>query len=566
MHDLVAHTLSIIIVQADGGRYAGTSNPGVAVTTMHTIRDEAHHALTSMNGLLGTLGEDEALKRQKQRTLTTEYSSIDALIHQAQAASGTSVVIERSLHGTPPARLPEELSEALFHTVQEALSNVRKYAGTKVHVDIVEWWAPDSVRLSITDDGQGARAAQDGHRPGYGLIGMKERVTALGGTLQAASLGGNDESTAAADHGFAVTAVIPLASTDSQAQETASSKWSRKSSRKRQSNANLIERISTWTQSHFAEVDLIVAFLLAVFLSLNTWYSAGQEGTGPSVVFQIIFDIAFCLPLALRRTRPQLSAAAIAGIFIISLLVGASLPFSATDDTTVIPLDGALFALVALYSVVVYGPLTARRWVYPTALCIIAIAVTNIWRYTEDQHSKMHYTSSQIVAITISMAVVITALVLGVVFFGLWKRARGSDIVLLRSREEALIHQRDRQAALAANLERARISEQIQQEVTQTLGSVLTSAQTWIGTLEDIHRRNPQAPEVSPSASDSHTIIEAFSSIAATGRQALAQMRELLGILRQNETPADASRPQLSPIMAPADRSPSIQGSSTNRS
>jgi signal transduction histidine kinase len=541
MHDVVAHTLSIIIVQADGGRYAGANDPDIALTTMHTIRDEANHALSSMNGLLGTLGEDEALKRQKQHSITAEYSSIDALVHQAQAASRNALTIERTVHGTPPRSfLNGQLSEALFRTVQEALSNVRKYAGQGVHVDIVEWWSAQGVTLTITDDGQGAHASADGHRPGYGLIGMNERITSLGGTLQAGPRGASREDPT---HGFSLTAAIPLTRPSDEGAGTGRSN-------------NFVERISVWTQSHFALVDLLITLLLTALLTLGRALVASSAGTGPSVTLQIIFTLAFCLPLAMRRTRPQLSAAAIAGFLILSMLVGITTASMRPDSGSAVPGDGAFIALFALYSVILYGPKTAHRWVYPTCLCIIGLAMISVGQTLNSENitaSTARYSPEQIAASCIGTGVVIAASVLATIFFALWKRAKGADIVLLRAREDALLQQRERAAALAANLERARISEQIQHEVTHTLGTVLNSANSWLVALRAIEAASSEGTDTAAtpalSRADKDTIQTAFSDIATTGRQALAQMRELLGILRQNETPADANRPQLRPIM-----------------
>lgn len=540
MHDVVAHTLSIIIVQADGGRYAGAQNPEVALTAMHTIRDEADHALVSMNGLLGTLGENRS--RKKASTLTIEYSSIDALIHEAQAASGSRVVIERTVHGSPPiSTLPQALDQALFRTVQEALSNVRKYAGADVHIDIVERWSKDRVVLTITDDGKGAQAAEDGHRPGYGLIGMRERVTSLGGTLTAGFVGEQD-SPGASLHGFTLTADIPIVEAQGLRRDEADSD-------RGVTRPNIIERFSAWTQSHFGLVDAITAILLALILGI-TGYIYPDGDTTLEVALSISFSVVASLCLAFHRTHPQPSAAIIAGLLIISLLV---LP--------PLSLDVALIALIALYSVIAYGPRESGRWVYPTVLCVIGLATVNVWHtihtrnlawaalsQAERENSPLrNYDGQQMFTICFGFALFAAVACIGIIFFALWKRSRGSDMVLLRSREEALIRQRDRQAALAANLERARISEQIQHEVTATLTSVLESTRTRIEILEDIKKRHGTRDAPLPDE-DSQMIQEAFASIAVIGRKALAQMRELLGILRQNETPSQAHRPQLAPI------------------
>ena len=428
---------------------------------------------------------------------------------------------------------------------------MRKYAGQGVHVDIVEWWSAQGVTLTISDDGRGASAGADGHRPGYGLIGMNERVTSLGGTLQAGPRGTSPEDPA---HGFSLTAVIPLTNTSTETDAERSN--------------NFVERISVWTQSHFAVIDLIIALSLAILLNIGYFLNTDSTGSGPSVALLAILDTAFCLPLAMRRTKPQLSAAVIAGLLILSLAIPSSFLSSSTDPTLGVASDGSFIALISLYSVMLYGPRTARRWVYPTSACIVGLAVVNIWRGINDSNTRyssmtpteaetagVHFYSEQETLIScIGTGSVIAMVCLGIIFFALWRRAKGADIVLLRAREDALLQQRDRQAALAANLERARISEQIQQEVTHTLGTVLNSANSWLTALQNIAVQNMSASATDALVlpqSDKDTIAAAFSDIATTGRRALAQMRELLGILRQNETPADAHRPQLSPIMEP---------------
>lgn len=537
MHDVVAHTLSIIIVQADGGRYAGAQDPDVALSTMHTIREEAGHALSGMHGLLGTL-DDAQIPRRKPPELVVDYASIDALIHEAQAASGSNLVIERTVRGKPPlATLRKDLGRVLFRTVQEALSNVRKYAGNGVHVDIVEVWGKEEVTLSITDDGKGAAASKDGHHPGYGLIGMRERVTSLGGTL----------SVSPTDHGFSIRATLPLAES-TNGSDTLEGR----------EKTNVIERISLWTQTHFVLVDIVGCTLLALFLVLSE-YLAANDG---NMAWEIVLCIAFCAALSIRRAFPQLSAALVAGFLIISLL---TLPGLQSD--------GPIIALFSLYSVIAYGPRSATKWVYPTCVCVTGLATINEWNYiraknetwlamseTERENSNIVYFSdTQTLFSCTFIAILIAITCIGIIFFALWRRSRGSNVVLLRSREEALLHQQEQQAALAANLERARISEQIQKEVTDTLGRVLQSADSRIAVLTDIKNRHDAvkgAEQKGDSAAslqlpeeDSSTIQEAFASIASIGRTALAQMRELLGILRQNETQEEANRPQLSPIM-----------------
>lgn len=192
MHDVVAHTLSIIIVQSDGGRYAGTGNPEVARSTMETIRRESERALHDMKRLLGVFGGSPH----------ADYDDIAALVDQARETSPDTAIVRRVEGTAAPQRLGAQASMAVYRVVQEALTNVRKYAGPRPTVRIDERWDDDGLSLTIADNGRGASSGLDGHTPGYGLIGMRERVAAVGGTVNAGpGIGG----------GFVVSVTIPYA-------------------------------------------------------------------------------------------------------------------------------------------------------------------------------------------------------------------------------------------------------------------------------------------------------------------------------------------------------------------
>ncbi|WEV65263.1 histidine kinase [Bifidobacterium sp. ESL0764] len=177
MHDVVAHTLSTIIVQSDGGRYAGAHDPAKARAIMETIRHESHKAQRDMSDLLSTFGGAPHLG----------YADIAALAAQADAtAHATGGSVKRIVEGeAKPQLLGGKAQSAIYHAVQEALTNARKYAGKGVEVTVREIWDDTTLRLAIEDNGNGAAAAMDGHRPGIGLTGMRERVEAAGGRMQA---------------------------------------------------------------------------------------------------------------------------------------------------------------------------------------------------------------------------------------------------------------------------------------------------------------------------------------------------------------------------------------------
>ncbi|WEV47371.1 histidine kinase [Bifidobacterium sp. ESL0690] len=179
MHDVVAHTLSTIIVQSDGGRYAGANDPGKAREIMETIRHESKRAQHDMDGLLSTFGGASH----------AGYDDIAGLVAQAdETAHATKGKVIHVIGGDAqpqPERLSDKAQSALYHAVQEALTNARKYAGDGVTVEVEETWNENGLRLVVRDDGNGAAATLDGHRPGYGITGMRERIEAVGGTVAA---------------------------------------------------------------------------------------------------------------------------------------------------------------------------------------------------------------------------------------------------------------------------------------------------------------------------------------------------------------------------------------------
>lgn len=203
MHDVVAHTLSTIIVQSDGGRYAGAKDPGKAREIMEIIRHESTRAQHDMDGLLSTFGGASH----------AGYGDIAGLVAQAdKTAHATKGKIIHIIGGDAriqPERLSDKAQSALYHAVQEALTNARKYAGDGVTVEVEEAWNENGMRLVVRDDGNGAAATLDGHRPGYGITGMRERIEAVGGTVAAGPR---------ADGGFEVDVTLPF---DDAAEPTA---------------------------------------------------------------------------------------------------------------------------------------------------------------------------------------------------------------------------------------------------------------------------------------------------------------------------------------------------------
>lgn len=179
MHDIVAHSLSVIIAQADGGRYAATSNPEAATTALSTVAETGRAALADMRRLLGVLRSDDAADDQKALLPQPDTTDIEQLVDDARA-SGMRVSFIRS--GTPRA-LPPGAGLTVYRVCQESLTNVLKHAGADPSVSLALHWLPEALEVEVTDNGLGTASANDS--PGFGLVGMNERAALFGGTVTA---------------------------------------------------------------------------------------------------------------------------------------------------------------------------------------------------------------------------------------------------------------------------------------------------------------------------------------------------------------------------------------------
>ena len=190
MHDVVAHGLSVIVVQADGARYAAGQDPAVASSALEAISATGREALTEMRRLLGLLRADDGAGLRPQPGL----ADLDALVAEARTAGAH---VEATLP-EPGTGVPDGVALTAYRVVQEALTNVRKHAGPGVTVRVVVR-VSDAVDVLVEDDGRGAAVPSDGH--GLGLVGMRERVGVHGGHLEAGPRPGG---------GFRVAARLPL--------------------------------------------------------------------------------------------------------------------------------------------------------------------------------------------------------------------------------------------------------------------------------------------------------------------------------------------------------------------
>ncbi|MEV1240136.1 histidine kinase [Nonomuraea sp. NPDC049750] len=206
LHDVVAHHMSVISVQAGLGRYVALSDPATAHATLEVIADTSHEALAEMRRLLSILrieadDEDEGLY-----STAPGLQSLEPLAERIRAAGlPLTVIVEGEVRPLPPG-----LDMCAYRIVQESLTNVLKHAG-RARVEIRVTYGPATLALRVTNDGVAATGSSRSR--GHGLIGMTERVRLYQGTINAGPLPLG---------GFEVLAIFPLSPPDDQPQEASS--------------------------------------------------------------------------------------------------------------------------------------------------------------------------------------------------------------------------------------------------------------------------------------------------------------------------------------------------------
>jgi signal transduction histidine kinase len=199
VHDVVAHSLSVVVVQADGASYAAEHadhwSRDEAVAALTAIGRTARGALAETRRVVGVLREDDP---DAMPAPTPGLGDIDRLVAAVRAAG---VRVDSTVPATAPDDVAAEVQLAAYRVVQEGLTNVLKHAGADARGEVLVERVPGGLRVTVADDGLGGGAASS-TGPGSGLAGMRERVAATGGHLVAGPR---------TRGGYAVTATLPLA-------------------------------------------------------------------------------------------------------------------------------------------------------------------------------------------------------------------------------------------------------------------------------------------------------------------------------------------------------------------
>ncbi|KQQ27640.1 hypothetical protein ASF54_02320 [Frondihabitans sp. Leaf304] len=202
MHDVVAHSLAVVIAQADGARYAYQADPTSVEQSLSTIAATARESLVEVRVLLGQLRHSQGAAPQPV------LGDLEKLVDQMTAA-GLSIDLRSS--GTP-GQLGSNRQLAIYRIVQESLTNVLRHGDRTSTVEVLFDWRPDDLIIVVASTMQPAAPIDPNaltssgqfrpdERRGHGIVGMRERATLAGGTLTTHQAGGS----------FIVRATIPTA-------------------------------------------------------------------------------------------------------------------------------------------------------------------------------------------------------------------------------------------------------------------------------------------------------------------------------------------------------------------
>jgi signal transduction histidine kinase len=189
LHDTVAHHVSAMAIRAQAGIAMAAIQPAAAIEALHVIEAEASLALAEMRAMVRVLRTDQPA----ELTPSPRIADLATLAGRQRGGPAVEVDISGDLAG-----LPASIETAIYRLTQESVTNARRHARHATRIEVRIGADDSAVRLRVTDDGDHVPGA--GTSPGYGLVGMFERASLLGGVCQAGPNTGQ---------GWTVTATLP---------------------------------------------------------------------------------------------------------------------------------------------------------------------------------------------------------------------------------------------------------------------------------------------------------------------------------------------------------------------
>jgi signal transduction histidine kinase len=212
LHDVVAHNVSVMVVQADGAAYALDSSPQRAADALAAISATGRRALAELRSLLGVLHNSAAHPPAGPAPTLAPQPGIDELGELLDQARAAGLPVAFTVSGVPRP-VPQGQALAVYRVVQESLTNIRKHAGPAVTAEVSMTYSDAGLLVRVTNDGAGAMAASERAASasggtavrlagaGQGLVGMRERIELYGGTVRTGPRAGG---------GYEVVAKLPL--------------------------------------------------------------------------------------------------------------------------------------------------------------------------------------------------------------------------------------------------------------------------------------------------------------------------------------------------------------------
>jgi len=196
LHDIVAHSVTIMVLHAAGARRVVRTDPDRAAESLTTIEESGQQAMSELRRLLALLRESDN-GPDRVDAMVPGLAHVDQILAQVRN-SGVRVTLEVS---GQPARLDASVDLAAYRLIQEGITNVTKHCGAGAQVAVTVEWGAEKVTVAVEDDGLGVRSAVPASGGGHGLAGLRERIAIAAGEFSA----GPTES-----GGFRVAARLPV--------------------------------------------------------------------------------------------------------------------------------------------------------------------------------------------------------------------------------------------------------------------------------------------------------------------------------------------------------------------
>jgi signal transduction histidine kinase len=465
LHDVVAHCVSVMVVQTAGARRVARSDLGAARDALHVVEGAGREALVELRRIVGVLhrGDDDI-----SRGVTPGLAHLDALLDRARAAG---LPVELEIAGRHD-RLPPGLDLVVYRVVQEALTNAIKHA-SPAHARVLLAFGAGELELRVSDSGRGPGSGP-GDGSGHGLVGMSERVRLYGGELRAG---------AGPTGGFEVRARIPLDGSERTLRGLRGSSLDDE----RGPDVAVSDRI-TWGR---LDPLLALVFLVALELVALTSGAHGQARFRDMVVLA-----AMALACVWRRRRPLWFVIIV--VTLVFVLSGQVAPRSSIVTAIYV-------GLLPAYAVAAWED-RRNAWL---GLAIVASA--SALGQMLLHHVGLGNYAGALFTICVAWAA------------GRAIRARRVAAATLERATARLAVERDDRAELAVAGERSRIARELHAVIAHSVAAMVIQT-------EAARRQLGEDPATADTA---------LEAIQSTGRQALSEMRKILGVLRHQDDPGE---------------------------